>query len=41
LTFLTDREKVWDNCGQDDKPMVYGDAADYLEVKLERKVRNE
>jgi len=35
-----DREEVWDNFGQADKHMLYGHASDYLEVKLERKVRN-
>ena len=33
-----DREEDWDNFGQVDKPMVYGQTSDYLEVKLERKV---
>ena len=38
FSITTDREEVWDNFGQADKPMVYGHASDYLEVKLERKV---
>ena len=35
-----DREEVWDNFGQADKHMLHGHASGYLEVKLERKVRN-
>ena len=38
VTFISDREEVWDNFGQADKHTVYGHASDYLEVTLEHKV---
>ena len=38
FSITTDREEVWDNFGQADKPMVYGHISDSFKVKLERKV---
>ena len=38
MTLSVNREEIWDNFGQADKPMFYEHASDYLEVKLERKV---